>query len=180
MICYNDGMLLIHYTDKRNLAAIRESGVLKCALSLMTSGEAEELACVPRPQDKPVSCGAILRDQKPLLKVAPPPERVKYLNGFVFFWTDTVKGDSARCRFRIKYRHPAHVGLRCWLGDLGADVLYALGNSGTREDWVRFRRVESHEEGMAVEAVVQGQVQLPCNTQVECEDGKWRPFFPSR
>ena len=183
-------MILTHYTDARNLNAIRESSIFKCALSLMTPDEAKKLACIPRPQCKPISCGAILRDQQPLLcrEIPPTPEDVKRLNEYVFFWADLIgrKEKFSRKMFYWKYKRLKrfHLGLRCSLGDLrsvnpGIDILYAPHNLGAKENEGRYRLLQLCEEKLAVEVVVRGQVRLPKNTQEEYETGKWRNFFCS-
>ena len=190
-------MLLIHYTDKRNLAAIRESGVLKCALSLMTPGEAKTHAREKRADSVPLS-RAVLRDQQPLFPRivlsdgASFADFVRYLNRHVFFWPNSSAGEKCREAFRRKYQHPDHIGLCCNLRDLrdankGAEILYSPYNSGSTPRNPKksprsldlFQPLESRGGRRLVEVVVRGQVWLPDNTQQEGEDGKWSPFFPS-
>ena len=173
-------MVLTHYTDERNLDAIRESGILKCALSLMTLDEAKELACIPRPQCKPISCGAILRDQQPLLcrEIPPTPEEVKRLNEYVFFWADPIgeKENFSRKMFYRKYKRLKrfHLRLRCSLGDLrsvnpGIDILYAPCNLGAKDGGGQYRLLHPNKEKMAVEVVVRGEVRLPDKVEWDCE-----------
>ena len=178
-------MNLTHYTDRRNLEAIRKSGFLRCALSLMTPSEAKVHANEKRPEPLPLS-RAILRDQQPLFPRivfsdgATFAEFVKYLNGHVFFWPDTSDGEKYRQSFREKYQHPAHVGLRCGLRDLrdanpDAEVLFSPYNSGSTPWFPEksprslslFQPLKSRGRERLVEVVVRGQVQLPNNTIFE-------------
>ena len=183
-------MILTHYTDARNLDAIRESGILQCALSLMTPDEVAEYSSIIRPQCLPLSCGAALRDQQPMLrrKIQPTPEEVKHLNEHVFFWAepDNGKRNFERVKFHRKYKrlNCFHLGLHCSLDDLRAknseiDILYAPHNLGAKENGGRYRLLQLCEEKLAVEVVVRKQVRLPKNTQEEYETGKWRNLFCS-
>ena len=179
-IDYNCAMILTHYTDKRNVEAIKESGILQCALSLMTPNEVAEYSDNIRTQCLPLSCGAILRDQQPMLRreIPPTPAEVKRLNGLVFFWAepDNGKGNFERVKFHRKYKrlNCFRWRLSCSLDDLraknpDADILYAPRNSGGKESGVRYRLLQPCEEKLAVEVVVWGKVQLPDNTEWDCE-----------
>ena len=179
-------MFLIHYTDRCNLEMIRECRVLKCARSLMTPDEVTKWARVPRPKPVPLSCGAVLRDQQPLLDAA-EPEHIEYLNEHVFFWAESEggKGNFLRHMFYQKYKRRKcfHLGLRCSLCALRetnprVGVLHASRNIGTKQGKaLRHHPLQPHEEKRAKEVVVRGEVLLPGNTQIECEDGQWRDFF---
>ena len=188
---YNRGMLLTHYTDasadESNLDRIRKTRILRCALRLMTPAEAEKIVCVPRRKNTPLLCGVILRDQQPLLnrKIPPTPEEVRRLNEHVFFWGCNKWGRFHRRRIQRKYKQLGCFlsRLGCSLDDLrsanpGKDILYACENSGGTKSGVRHYLLQSSaEEARAAEVVVQGEVRLPDNTQIECEDGQWRDFF---
>ncbi|MGI9337790.1 MAG: DUF7002 family protein [Gammaproteobacteria bacterium] len=189
-----ENMLLTHYTHWRNIEAIRQKGVLLCALSLMNKREQARLAGTKRDKSEQVSCGAILNDQQPLNRVrlvfsdgARFDDFVRYLNGHVFFWPNNYAGEQARNNFRGKYRHPGHIGLRCPLADLREkhDILYSPYNSGSMpripDKYPRhlnlFQPIEKRGDQRLVEVVVRGKVYLPKNTKVEYENGEWRPFF---
>ena len=183
-------MLLTHYTHKCNLPAIRKSGKIWCAHSLMEQHGRLDLARARRKHSEKIAPGVILRDQSVLKKgrikayAMDFDEFVEYLNGHVFFWADTVNGNKARHGFRRKYKRPDHVGLRCHLDDLrsanrGVSILFAPYNSAWEGMWLPFCPLESDKEASAVEVNVPERVRLPDNTQQEGEDGEWRPFFPS-
>ena len=184
-------MLLTHYTDasadESNLDRIRKTRILRCALRLMTPAEAEKIVCVPRRENTPLLCGVILRDQQPLFnrEIQPTPKEVRQLNEHVFFWGDSGKADFHRKRFQRKYKPLGCFlsRLRCSLDDLrsansGKGILYACENTGGEKGGGRYYPLQSPaEEARAVEVVVRGEVRLPDNTRIECEDGQWRDFF---
>ena len=192
---YNRGMFLTHYTDanytdanESNLDRIQKTRILRCAFWLMTPAEAEEIVCVPRWVNTLLpSCGVLLRDQKPLCvrKIPATPEEVRQLNEYVFFWGDSRKADFRRKQFQRKYKRLGCFlsRLGCSLDDLrsansGKDILYACENTGGEKGGGRYCPLRSPaEETRAVEVVVRGEVRLPDNTQIECEDGNWRDFF---
>lgn len=190
-----ENMLLTHYTDSRNVEVIREGRVLRCALSLMDRRERSRLAREPRPDSLMVSCGAVLRDQKPLTSGrivlcdgVKFDEFVRYLNGHVFFWSDKHPSKKYHKNFRGKYRYPKHVGIRCRLADLRdanprAEILYSPWNSGSTPHAPKssprclnlFQPLP--KVGRIAEVVVRGKVNLPKNTEIEYDDGEWRSFF---
>lgn len=192
-----ENMLLTHYTDRRNVETIRQEGVLRCALALMNKREKMRYAGERRPESMPVSCGAVLRDQEPLNRKrlafcdgASFAEFVRYLNGHVFFWADNYASEQSRKRFRNKYSHPGHIGIRCQLADLHAanskaDILYSPYNSGSTPRIPKehprhlklFQLLNKRGNRRFVEVVVRGKVYLPQKTEVEYESGKWHPFF---
>ena len=180
-------MILTHYTDQRNLAVIRGSGVLKCALSLMTPREAKSLAGEKRMDSIPL-LRAVLRDQQPLFPRivlsdgASFADFVRYLNGHVFFWASSSAGEKCREGFRLKYPRPDHIGLRCNLRDLqdvnpNTEILYSPFNSGSTPRSPRksprslnlFQPLKSRGGHRLVEVVVRGKIRLPDNTKWDCE-----------
>ena len=189
-------MLLTHYTDCRNLEAIKKSGILKCALRLMTQTE-EKVHAEEKREDSIPFARAVLRDQKPLFPRivlsdgASFADFVKYLNGHVFFWSDYHSaGKRYRENFRAIYPHPRHIGLRCDLQSLrdanpGVEILFSPFNSGSTPRSPKksprslnlFQPLESRGGQRLAEVVVWKEVRLPDNTQIECEDGNWRDFF---
>ena len=180
-------MVLTHYTDARNLDAIKESGILKCALFLMTPDEAKIHAEKKRADSIPLS-RAVLRDQQPLYPHivlsdgATFADFVKYLNGHVFFWPDISAGIKSRKSFRTKYQRPDHIGLRCNLQDLRdanqeTRILHSPFNSGSTPRSPKksprslnlFQPLESHSGRRIVEVVVRGEVRLPDKVEWDCE-----------
>ena len=183
---YNRGMLLTHYTHKCNRPAIEGGGRILSALSLMELHGRMDLARERRKECEQIASGVMLRDQSVLRKSRVKEcsmdfeDFVEYLNGHVFFWADTVKGEKARRGFRKKY--PNDVGLRCRLDDLreanpDVKILFAPYNSAWEGRWFPFCRLTPDKEESAVEVNFPEKVRLPDNTQIECEGGNWRDFF---
>ena len=187
-------MLLTHYTDRCNLKAIREDRVLKCALSLMELRGRLDLARTRRVDSTPIACGVVLRDQQPLDEKrlvfcdgSTLPDFVEYLNGHVFFWA----GDNDRRKsFCDKYPRSKCIGLRCNLSSLraanpDAEILFSPYNSGSTPYNPKksprclnlFQPLNSRRDRPIMEIVVRGRIQLPDNTEQECEDGEWVRFF---
>ena len=194
---YNCEMLLTHYTHKCNRPAIEGGGRILSALSLMEQHGRMDLARERRKCCEQIAPGVILRDQQPLRPRivlsdgASFADFVKYLNGHVFFWPDSSAGKRRREAFRAKkYQHPHHIGLRCDLQSLrdanpGVRILFSPFNSGSTPRSPRksprslrlFQPLKSRGGRPLAEVVVRGVVRLPDNTQIECEDGQWHPFF---
>ena len=190
-------MWLIHYTDRRNLQAIRETRMLKSALLLMNETEKKYYARKKRGESLPLKNGAVLRDQQPLSDRivfcggTNLSEYIEYLNTHVFFWPASSAGKQYRKNFREKYPHPEHIGLRCKLDDLreanpDAEILFSKYNSGATPRCnpaksprcLRlFRPLEKRRGEKLVEIVVQNENILPHNTEKECAAEKWRRLF---
>ena len=180
-------MFLTHHTDESNLDGIRKTRILRCASWLMTLAGAEKIVCVPRPQNTPLSCGALLRDQQPLFnrEIPPTPEEVRHLNEHVFFWACNKRADFFRKMVQRGYKRRGCFlsRLGCSLDDLrsvnsGKGILYACENTGGKKSGVQHYPLQSPgDESRAMEVIVRGEVRLPDNTQIECEEGKWRDFF---
>jgi len=195
----DDDWWLTHYTDSRNLDAIRETGALHCALSMMDANERARYAKEKREESLPLESGAVLRDQRPLsdrivfCDGAKLSEFIEYLNGHVFFWPGFYRGEQCRKSFCKKYRYPKHVGLRCKLGDLrtknpGTAFLFSRYNSGATPRNPKksprclrlFQPLEKRNGKSLVEVVVRTKVCLPDNTEEEYATEKWRPFLPNQ
>ena len=192
---------LIHYTDRRNLERIKETGTLRSALCLMR--EAKDMSYEKQKRKQSVQVGnAVLRDQQPLnsrivfCDGATLPEFIEYLNGHVFFWPSSGEGKQYRMNFRKKYKHPKHIGLRCRLSDLCSangkkDILFSPYNSGSAPQVsleksprhlnlfqsLKSRKSKSCKNKTLVEIVIKGEIRLPHNTEYEKKVEKWVPLF---
>ena len=191
-----DSVRLTHYTNRRNVGAIRKGGILRCALSLMSDRERKGWAEKARRDCVLLESGAVLRDQSPLTERlvfsdgATLAQFVRYLNGHVFFWPDRFRGKKCHDSFRAKYRRPKNVGLRFGFADLReanpkAEFLYSPYNSGSMprnpkespRSLCLFQPLQSRGSERLVEIVVRGKIRLPENTEVEDDNGKWGLFF---
>ena len=182
-------MELFHLIDSRNFDALRASGVLRCASSLMSADERKQYEKTKRNEDVTLASGVVLRDQQPLTERivfcddTTFPEYVAYINGHVFFWP--VKSPDGFCN---KYSH--HIVLRCQLGALKEenpkkDILFSPYNSGSTlgcpnsspRSRSLFQPIALQGKKSPKEIVVRGEVKLPRNTQYKNERGAWCDFF---
>jgi hypothetical protein len=90
-----------HWAEPSNLASIRQHGLLSTerllALAKVPENERETMLCQHRPESVVLPNGVIIRDQKPmppgllaraLPKDVPPSAWYRFLNRFVFLWSN--------------------------------------------------------------------------------------------
>jgi hypothetical protein len=138
-----------HVTSKENLPGLRQTGIIRTTLNLVTAAERLDLARQRRKEyviiDTPDG-SIVLKDQKPLIENATElfegwsfDDLIFYLNSFVYFWPGTDRGPiNSGQRLLDHYEADAPAVLRISTPDLfnanraSVPVFSAFNSGATR------------------------------------------------
>jgi len=132
-----------HWAEPDNLASIRQHGLLSTErlldLAKVPENEREAILCQHRPESVVLPNGVIIRDQKPmpprliaraLPKEVPPSAWYRFLNRFVFLWSNRARVERHLRAFGGRPQILLEFDAALLLDQLGDRVYLSPINSG--------------------------------------------------